>query len=511
MGLFDIFGNKTKKNTDINNANKAQILALLQQAQMGCKDADSLGILRNIQTQLQGQGESSKEELQAIDGEIIALINDAYTYILKQQYPTAKTKLNKALNKAIDRTQYCMAGGQMTREDRKRAEAAERARAKITANTPKSRMEELQSQVDDKNAELDALNTEFEQLRALYAANPTNASIIAQANTVKAKIAATKNIINTLTIEISKEVQDESIATIAEQNDTIVSSRTHSETEMELARAKLQTQNAEREALTEQLAADADLLNQGTAGLFANPFADESSAAASILNPFGDAVATGASAGMATGQKTQAQYGGFAASEVGSANMANDIRKATQAIQSSIDMFNDKVEDANEDLADYNAELRPLLARRKTASPSDCLAIDTQIDQINAKRNSVIYKIKRFNQQIAQLNDKLALLDKLSAQQDLASTNAKIEQLTGGKFADFAGLAMFLNDSVKESNEQLEEIGAAVAVSESEEIMMNSASGASAALADASGLTKDEHKYDNLEREVSYTPAQMQI
>jgi chromosome segregation ATPase len=243
---------------------------------------------------------------------------------------------------------------------------------------------------------------------------------------------------------------------------------------------------------------------------FADPFAETSTSTSAVFNPFADTANIGM--GAAAPAQTQAQYGGFNASEVGTASMANDIRRTQQAIQNSIDAFNDKIEDANDELNDYNAELRPLLERRKVASPSECLALDGQIDQINAKRGSVIYKIKRFRQEQAQLNDKLALLDKLSAQQDLASTNAQIEQITGGKFADFAGLAMFLNDAVRESNEQLEEIGTAINVAESEEIMMNSASAAGAALSDAGALGKDEHKYDSLEADIGMaTPVAMPL
>ena len=142
MALFGLFGNKDKKNTEINNANKAEIIKLLSQSQMICKDPEALGILRNIQSQLQSQGESSKVALVQIDNEILTLIADAHKFMLKQQYPTAMTKLAKALDKTIDRNEYCMMGGQMTREDARRAKAAEVMRNKL-ATAPKTRAEEL--------------------------------------------------------------------------------------------------------------------------------------------------------------------------------------------------------------------------------------------------------------------------------------------------------------------------------------------------------------------------------
>ena len=294
--------------------------------------------------------------------------------------------------------------------------------------------------------------------------------------------------------------------TIATTTDQIAAGRVN-EAEIENTVANVKAQQEDIARVNEMNNAMANVMSTTVAA--GNVFADASNAtsydvfADSTGAASSDVFANSTGANATAGKQTQ--YGGFNASEVGSTTMANDIRRTTQAIKNSLETYDEKIQDANDELADLNAELRPLLQRRQTASPSDCLALDGQIDQLNSKRSSIIYKIKRFRQEQAQLNDKLALLDKLDAQQDLTATNQKIEQLTGGKFADFAGLAMFLNEAVKESNEQLEEIGTAVSVAESEEIMMNSASGISAVLSDAGTLGKDEHKYDALANEIGLT------
>ncbi|MBR2337162.1 MAG: hypothetical protein IKA61_04365 [Clostridia bacterium] len=111
MALFGLFGNKEKKNLQVNEANKAKILNILTQTQMACKDANAIAVLRKIASQIQAQGESSSEELMTIDGEILKILTDSHAFILKQQYPTAISKLNKAFNLAVDRNQYCMLGG----------------------------------------------------------------------------------------------------------------------------------------------------------------------------------------------------------------------------------------------------------------------------------------------------------------------------------------------------------------------------------------------------------------
>ena len=77
-----------------------------------------------------------------------------------------------------------------------------------------------------------------------------------------------------------------------------------------------------------------------------------------------------------------------------------------------------------------------------------------------------------------------------------------LTKMTGGKFSDFQGLALFLNDSIKKSNEELEEIEMAVTVAESEQVIASSASATAAALADAGNITKDEDKYNALMQEI---------
>lgn len=498
MGLFG-FGNKEKKNTQINNANKSQIMTIITQMQMTCRNADALTILRNITTQLQGQGESSSAEVMTIDGEILKLLTDANTYSLKQQFPTVITKLNKALNLTIDRNQYCMMGGRKTKQDKKLEDQAKRTMDRIKA-APKTREEELQARLDQLNADLEAAIQEQEQLKQLYQQNRNNAAIVGRAQSVKTKIASISNQIRATTLELQKESQDSAILENVAINEQLESTRTHDDTQMEMARANLQSQNQSRIEMQSQLAADAALLAQGAADLFGtNPFEDSYATGAMETDLFGSPIATAAA------PTAQTQYGGFDASAVGTASMANDIKKVRKELESSMDTFNDKIDDADEDLKDLNGEIRSLLERRKSASPSDCLALDGMIDQLNAKRNGIINKIKRYRQMTAQMSDKLSLLDKLDTQQDLMATNERIGQLTGGKFADFAGLAMYLQDSIKQSNEEMEELACDVAMAESEDVVMSSASGASAVLADAGTLTKDENKYDMLAQEIGMT------
>ena len=167
----------------------------------------------------------------------------------------------------------------------------------------------------------------------------------------------------------------------------------------------------------------------------------------------------------------------------------------------SQEQYNEKLEDASDELRDFDAALRSLLQKRQGASASECLVLDGQIDQLNAKRGKVSHTIKRLRNAIAQLDEQLTLMGKVEFQQDLESMKGRIQQLTGGKYADIEGLSMYLKDAIKKENEALEDLGVGNAVVDSEEITMNSYSGASAAFADATNV-KDEDKYAALEAEL---------
>ncbi|MBE7077120.1 MAG: hypothetical protein E7377_00285 [Clostridiales bacterium] len=505
MAFFGLFGNKEKKNTEAASSGKKNILSLIQNIKLNCRNAEAVAALNKIEVEIQSQGETSDVNAIALGGEIQRLLAEANTYILKQQYPTAIAKLNTAFNKAVDRHQYCNFGGTMTKADKAAADKAKKMMDKLASQAVKTRAEELQEQIDQTTAELAALQTEFEQLKKLHEQKPSDASITSRATAVRVKIQTTQTLLTNLNVEMQKETVDTSIVEIAAANAQMVEGRTHDEAEMAVKRANVMAQNEQIKQTQTQVNEDLGLLGSAVGAM--DPFATDLNAGVAAFDPFATDLNAGAAMGMGTqaGQATQAQYGGFQASEVGTAQMAAEIKKTMRAMEQSIEMYEDKIEEANEDFEDYNLQLRRLLEKRKTASPADCLVLDGQIDQVQSRRNGVTNKIMRYRQAKAELSDKLSLMDKLATQQDLTSTNAQIEKLTNGKFADFAGLSMFLNDSVKESNQKLEEIGIAHNIAESEEIMMGSASGASAALSDA-GLVKDEHKYDALMEELTPTP-----
>ena len=496
MGLF---GNKNKKFKEINNMNKATIISLIEQIKSSTADKDIQKELLEIGNMIQSHQPSVQKELVAIDAKTIHLLKEAAVLVDKKQYIMVASKIANVRTQIANRKQYCLGDRRLSKKELKILKAAEEAMNQ-SGGLEETRTDELQSQVEQYSTELSDLMDRLRTLQELYKKEPTNTSIRTDATIVSNKIAALNKKIESLGVHINTEAQVAAAKEADEFMKELNENASYTQEEIQVTAASLQ---ANSEKLKEQEQQNQELASVLGASLgvgATDPFAALNGQTSTASDPF--AVLGNNTTSTQTGSNTQTQFGSFDSSAIGTSSMANDIKREKRGIEEALSKYDDMLEDASEDLEDLNRELIPLLQKRQNASPSDCLVLDGQIDKINARRGGLINKIKRLRQAEAQLNDKLSLLDKLETQQDLAATNAQIEKLTGGKFADFAGLAMFLNEAVKESNEQLEEIGMAVNISESEEIQMNSATGASAVLSDAGATVKDEDKYAALEQEL---------
>ena len=180
----------------------------------------------------------------------------------------------------------------------------------------------------------------------------------------------------------------------------------------------------------------------------------------------------------------------------------SDVKRAKSVYETELDKIENELEDLSDDLKDIDSELKSLLTKRQNASPSDCLVLDGEIDKIQSKRGGIVNRIKSFRQQQAILVDKLQLVEKLENFDSIDEVQDKIGAMTNGRFTDYVGLAMYLNETIKADNQDLEDVALAVSVTDSEEIQMNSTAATSSYLSDFNSVNKDEDKYLALEREL---------
>ena len=518
MGLF----NNSKKIIDTNDTMKKNIINTIASAATMCNDAKVVAGLNDIRAELQSHGQSDDKEVIKLDAQLNMLITQISQCIAKQQFSSAISLITKAKGIAVERRGHCLLGGTKTKAEMKEEAKAKKQQEKMLKGMEdvfeKTRLEELQ---EKQNAAQDELNKKQKELQDLYVRaqkNPNDYSIITQAQVVSDTIESLKGKISKLNAEIQRERVTTQIHTDVVENNNIIEGRTISDEQYQTDIEDLNNQNIQTAETMSNIEAGRQALKQGSNTYTNNPFANMNTNAnpfanmnaGTTNNPFANMetnanpfanMNTGANANpFATNTQAQANspFG-----NVGSREMANDIQKTLREIEKGEERFNDMLDDCNDELKDLDMELIPLLKKRKTANASECLVLDGQIDQLNAKRNNIQHKIKRTRSALAKLTEQRSLIEKLSVQQDIAQTNAQINSITNGKFANLDDLAMYLRSEIEKSNEELEEVGTYNVVVDDAEININRLSGNSEVQVE--GEVKDEERYAALEAELGMT------
>jgi hypothetical protein len=246
---------------------------------------------------------------------------------------------------------------------------------------------------------------------------------------------------------------------------------------------------------------------QGSASAQANPYA--TAGASAQANPYATAGASTQANPYATaGASAQANpYATAGANPYGGGNNNSplgskaDINKMLSILQQSQDQYNDKLTQAESELKSYDMALRSKLTKRQSATPSECRILDGEIDQLKAKRATLVRTIQVWQNQAAQLSEQIAMMSKVEVQQDLEAMKNRIQQISGGRYADIEGLSMYLKDASIKENEELERVAVANAVADSEEIATRTMTGNNSDYMDTLNV-KDEDKYAALEREL---------
>ncbi len=499
MGLFDFF-NKKKKTADAISASRNLIMQTIETMKVSCRDSDTLRMLNEIKNTISSQPESKKEEIVRVDAQILNLLEVAGDDMASAMYANARSSLYDVQRKLTERAKMCSMGGTPAVGGSKGEDYLEKLRKKFPVGE-KSSIDQLNEEIRNENRMLEESKRKFEDLRKLYEESGSE-YLLTEADGVDLQIIEHQNNIRILNSYLKTLRQHETMNKVNKAGERWKSEVDEAEiddqvTEMEFDHRMEDLQNREdrNSRIGDKLHASA------TGGRGANVFdrRENATASSNVFDRRAGANATASTSSAQAGPAKQTQFGGFDASQMSSREMERDIKKTINEIERQIEDCNDKIDDASDEFNDYNAQLRTLLARRENASPSDCLTLDGQIDELNSRRSGVMNKIKRYRQIKANLSDRLSLMEKLGTQQDVSAMTDRIQEVTGGRFADIEGLAMYLKQSVADSNEELENIGIAVAVSESEEISFGSTSATYAGLTDATNVNiKDENKYDSL-------------
>ena len=506
--MFSFF-NKDKKNTDINSMNKQEIMTKIEGVKANIKDPAAIAVLRKLQIELQSQTATSATEVVDIDTNLLDILAKIQSSAKRENAASTVMGLIDALELAIDRSEYCSVGGQLSRKEQRKKKAAEKARNKVKKQE-QSHVDELQDQIDKLVEENEVLKRKHSMLLELNRECPNNASIISRISRITTKFKGNESKIRAIQTVQAGDVSAEVLTDVTNVADAAMAGSAYTDTDVEIA---IQNNNEAMERIgniAERTGRVNDILNQnamglgGSMGLDFNPLGEIAPLESTIGTNLGGLGTSSSSLGgmQSAGAPQQTQYGGFDASRIGSRDMTMEIKRAIKAIEKQIDDYTDKIEEANEEYQDCNRQLAPLIKKWQAASPAEKFVLEPQIDRLKSRRATLINSTNRYRGIMATLSDKLALMQRLETEQDIASNQNRFAELSGGLFSDFEGLSMFLKNSIDMSNEELERMHMATAVADSSAVNTQSSSAGFSDLYDAGLGAVDENKYADLALEL---------
>lgn len=510
MTFLGLFKNKKKQVEDAASASRNEIIQKLTMMRGDCRNVETAALINEIKNLIESQPSSTKEEIVRADIKILDLLSDAYKDIAAGLYPAANSTLGIAKTKVIERKELCQVGGTLTKDDAKKNKALEDLRKKFPVEE-KDNIEKIMDDIRKKNRNLAAKKAQFNSLAIQAQNSPGDFALEAQGRAVQAEIVSLQNELQSLMEYLVTFSNHHAMESIVGTSETWESLARDVDIDTDMLENRLDQVSANLAARKEKNSRISEKLNAGvqsSGSVFSN------AATQSSGSVFGNAAAqnSGSVFGNATAQNSgsvfgnaapaqQAQHNGFDASKMGTTEMKRNLSKTITLLEDQHKEIQRDMERANDQIADLNAELRQLLAERKTLPASECISHDAKIDAIDAKRNTLKHKVERLANQSAQISGKLNLLQKLDTEQDIAAAGNRISELSGGMFADLQGLSVFLAETIAQGNVQLGEINDAGLVAGSEGVNTTSGAAMHTRFTDGTAV-KDENKYDYLESDV---------
>lgn len=519
------FFNKKKKYEAINAQSKKDILAQIEGYIQRTRDIAVAAKLNSAKNLLISQGMTSSERVPEIDRKIIALLADLGKDFASGSMAVVEKKLDGVLEKLNERAPLCADNSAFrTKQEIKQDKEAEKARKQLGMKASSVIAEELYSPEELVEFMLleaaDRQKKMAEEKQTLFHAlstNPNDPVANYRWTTLKVKMKEISDSIAMLHSEGNRTVLINSVQRLTLEQKRMIATRQISDEQFDVImsdyRKMVDARNADNvrtdEAMKTFYASDMSGAKATVSAQNARPsiFSDP------------EFIAMGAGSAQTTQPSifSDPEFIAMGGGGVQPAHRAGVGNAATDAVFENIDeivrslekcelMYSDRLDDVSADLKDMDMRLKQLLKKRETATASECLVLDGEIDRLNAERVNAKNAVKRYRQALAVNTEKLSLARSLSTQRDLNEVNRRMQESTGGAFTSFEDYAMALRDYVEKSNSELESIGTVNVVASGAEINMDTMTGREA---DSTGdfEIKDEDKYKALEMELGIRKA----
>ena len=490
--------NKKKKLEALNAQSKQELLSQIEVFIQQTKDPSVAARLNSAKNMLLEQGDSSSEEIPAIDRAIFSFLADIQKDLAAGNTGVAGKKLDKVIEQLRKRAPLCADNSAFrTKKDIKRDREAERTRKKMgigreaaapeTIYTPEELMEFMLMEAAE---QLKRLEEEKVRLFNTLSRTPNDPVALSSWNVIKVKIKTKNDQIGMLSDERYRNIIVEGMQTLTAEQKQMIAKREIGDEQFDILMSDFKKmQEAREEDVSRTRTAAGVFFTEGAT-------AQSASAAAAPAQPaiFNDPEFLAMSG--AAGAPASAPAAGNAATNAAMERIDDIVHELEKCEL----MYQDKVDELGSDLKEMDMRLTQLLKKRAGASASECLSLDGEIDRLNAERVTAKNTLKRYAQALAINTEKLALARSLKGQRDLNEINRRMRVATGGTFTNFEDYAMALRDYVEKSNAELEQIGTVNAVAGGVDIRTGTMTGRDADSADFD--VKDEDKYRALEEEL---------
>lgn len=503
MPLFDFLRPESERIRDANNYNKKEIVKKLESIKNSSRSVEISQLLSQIISQLTGQQQTSSKKVIDIDNKIIAKLNLVSQSTAKQNVASSVSDLIDILELVIERGAYCTSQTFETRAERRARERAERMNSRYATEVEETQEAKRQKEIDDAQDELDALKNKHKQLSAIFTECPSNA-LKARLGTIKMRVGGLQQKIDMLTkaqmAEVGVGVTDEIGSTATHIGNTTTINKAEMAMKAEETKQNVAELNdlfgAANEYTSEVMGAVGSMSSIGVGDV----------TSLDDVTSLGDVTSFGSFGTATKAAPAQTQFGEFDASKMDTREAGRELDKAIKAMKNGIEKINEEMDDANDEYSDYGRDLARLLTKRRSAAPAEYRMLDHQIDELYSRRQSVSDKMDLLYQQKSQLNDKLSMLEKIKTLNAVNSMNADFNQISGGLFKDYEGMAMYISSCIEGFNTTGTDIGIATTVAGSVRPDVGSASASMGRAFDASAINMgDADKYAALEQELGIT------
>ena len=496
--------NKKKKYEAINAQSKKEILTLIEGYIQQAHDISLASKFNSAKNMLANQGVTSSEQVATIDKTIVSFLVDLGNDLASGSIAVVEEKLDKVFEELNKRAPLCADNSAFrTKQEIKRDKEAEKAKKRLGVNTTVATAEDLYSpeelikfMIIKASEQKSKMQQEKQELFNILDKDPRDSVATYSWMSLKVKMKENEDRIAMLQSEGNRTLLVNSIQRLTLEQKRMIVSRKIGDEQFDMIMSDYQK-------MVEARNADNVRTDEGMKIFFGSDIKGKNESMPiqekqpAILND-PDFIAM---KGGSTTNESFSSVGNAATDEV-----FGKIGQIVRELEKCDLMYSDKLDDVSEDLKDIDIQLKQLLEKRVTASASECLILDGQIDRLNVDRSNAKNAVQRYRQALATNTEKLSLARSLQVQHDLNEINRKMQSETDGVFTNFEDYAMALRDYVEKANSDLENIGTANTVANGVEIQMNTITGRNS-YASSDFEIKDEDKYKALEMELGIRKA----